>query len=124
MSAIIYINSTIKRAWLWLLFNAFGIAVYLVLESSTFYPVEEAENPNRGDPVRDWLGAQFPFLALYLGANLTWLVMSWKKPSFKSQRLPLWLLVLLIWGIVLASCPLNLRAFVEIRDGTAWPGMK
>jgi len=111
----------LKGARFWLFFNALGIGAYLAIECWLLAPLREDKLFNEDDPVRDWLGAMFPLLALYLGINMTWLIMSRKSPFFRSRRLLIWLLVCLVWGIVLARDPVNVRAVIEILDGTAWP---
>jgi hypothetical protein len=111
----------LKGAGIWLFFNALGIGVYLVLDSWITGPLREDKSFNKGDPVRDWLGTTFPLLALYLGINVTWLILNRKTPFFGSRQLLLWLLVCLVWGIVLSRDPVNFKALLEILNGTAWP---
>ena len=105
----------------WLFFNALGIGAYLAVECWLLAPLREDKIFNKGDPVREWLGTEFPLLALYLGINVTWLIMSRKNPFFRRRQLFIWLLVCLVWGIVLTRDPVNVRALKEILDGSAWP---
>jgi len=47
--------------------------------------------------------------------------MSRKNGVLGRGRLAMWLLVGVGWGIVLACDPVNLRGFLEVLNGTAWP---
>jgi hypothetical protein len=107
----------LKETAVFLFLNALGIRMDLLFKSWWLDPIRN----DRIDPVREWLGESLPLIAFYFGINTTWLVMSRKNGVLGIGRLSIWLLVCLVWVIVLASDPLNLRGFLEMLNGTAWP---
>jgi hypothetical protein len=106
----------------WLLFNAVGMGAYLAIESwMSFYCEKEALNGF--DQTFLWVTTEFPLLSLYLGANVTWLLMSRKSDYFKTRHLSIWLFVCLVWGVVLLCDPVAIKIaelITAMVNGTAW----
>lgn len=107
----------LKETGFFLFLNALGIGIDLLIKLLWLDPVRS----DRIDPLRGWLCASLPLIAFYFGINTTWLLMSRKNGVLGMGRFSIWLLVCLVWVIVLASDPLNLRGFLEMLNGTAWP---
>lgn len=111
------LGAILKETGCFLFVNGLGIWVYFLIK---FRWLDSFRN-DKIDPVREWLGASLPLFAFCFGINVTWLLMSRKNALLGRGRLSIWLLVCLIWIIVLACDPLNLRGFTEMLSGSAWP---
>jgi len=106
MSFMERLKPAIREGKLWLLFNALGIACYIAIEAWLFAPRIPEEAFNGIDQMCFWSTMQFPLLALFLGVNLTWLLMSRRSPFFKSRQLFIWMLGCVAWGILLLLDPI------------------
>jgi hypothetical protein len=108
------------EARFWILFNALGIAVYISIEIWLFAPRIPEMAFNGIDQLCFWSTMQFPLLALYLGINLTWILLSRQSPFFKSRQLFIWLLGCAAWGLLLLLDPIALKIvylFIMIESG-------
>ncbi len=111
------LGAVLRETGFFLFLNALGIGIDLLIKLWWLDPVRN----DRIDPLPGWLCASLPLIAFYFGINMTWLLMSRKNGVLGIERLSIWLLVCLVWVIVLANDPLNLRGFLEMLNGTAWP---
>jgi hypothetical protein len=109
MSFIERLKPAAKEGKFWLLFNVLGIAAYISIEIWLFAPRIPEEAFNGIDQLCFWSTMQFPLLALYLGINLTWIVMSRQSLFFKSRQLFIWILGCVAWGILLLFDPIAIK---------------
>jgi len=123
MTFLEHLRFAIREGKVWLFFNALGIGIYLAIECWIFAPRIPEEAFNGIDQICYWTTTEFPLLVLYLGVNVTWLLMSRKSAFFRSRQLSIWLLGCLVWGIVLACDPVAVKIVgivTDMIDGTAW----
>jgi hypothetical protein len=109
MSFIERLKPAANEGKFWLLFNVLGIVAYLSIEAWLFAPRIPEEEFNGIDQICFWSTMQFPLLALFLGVNLTWVLMSRKSPFFKSRQLVIWIMGCIGWGILLVLDPIAVK---------------
>jgi hypothetical protein len=122
MSFLERLKLAAKEAKFWLLINVLGIGAYISIEAWLFAPRIPEEEFNGIDQMCFWTTMQFPLLALYLGVNLTWILMSRKSPFFKGRRLFIWGIGCAAWGVLLLFDPIALKIaylFIMVQSG-AW----
>lgn len=91
-----------NRAFIWLLLNFAGIAVYLRAASVLWPAPEDQGFPGGPGDAFYWVLTVFPLWLVFLFTNVTALVHLWRtrKRSPKS-RVTAWLLVAMIWLVAL-----------------------
>ncbi len=102
MSLLQHLKRAVPDGTGWLLFNAAGIGIYLAIESWITAPRIPEEAFNGIDQICFWETLEFPLLAFYLGANVTWLLMASPRAPLQRPQPLIWLPTGLLWGGVIA----------------------
>ena len=113
-----------KQTFIWLLLNAFGIVIYLWLESQILAPRPEGESLNGIDQIHLWVTTNFPVLVIFFLLNLVWLIRSQKPIAgavakqwyFWSFVVGGWVVALLYRGLVVKI----LCILILMISGRAW----
>ena len=99
-------KQALKNATCWLIANALGVCVYLMLEVSFYLPRPEEYAFNGVDMIYFWVTEELPVLIIMSIVNITWLIRIFQKglsPGLKKSSLRIFMLVLLSWIVALFS---------------------
>jgi hypothetical protein len=113
-----------KQTFIWMLLNAFGIVIYLWLESRILAPRPEPESLNGIDQIHLWLTTNLPVLVIFFLLNLVRLIKS-QKPIARAvtKQWYFWSFVFGGWVVALLYRGLAVKILVILVlmiSGRAW----
>ena len=105
------IKSALRESRFWLLANALGISIYLLVQYGIMAPRPEWDELNFVDIFFYWLSYGVPIIVVSMIVDLVWLILIIKNRSLCQNwisQIEVWLLVCLAWGIALFAYGLTL----------------
>lgn len=95
-------TNKLSVAWRWVLINALGVAVYLLLEAWILAPRSEGEALNGIDQIYFWLTRMLPVLIVIGVVDVIWAIRIARGSSpLRKWQFSWWLIVCLAWGVAL-----------------------